>query len=707
MFVSLPLTVPEREKQWPYITAFKGDDGTCGIFEITRVQDRKIHVRFKTLATESVQKPDVTSQETEGSGQHTANRTQDTEFIATLPNGLTVELVGLCEYPSDGKQWWRPDGTLMNRPYEKTTTAYLEPDYKLYELVCRLTGSDNILSDIDTNDTVMSSFGVFALPSKAEQIQLPDADLFSFACISCEPQATASDITFMIGLDSLWKFNTAMEKITKNTAMVNQVAGPHAKIGKPREGDGTTSVNISHNVRDQWYRIFARDKNLTVHPGIFYGSDTAPTRMPKNSGVMGISVGFHLPLSDIESIQFQTQQYQKITFKNVSLQPGVETEVEIEVERPEDTQRVPGASNFDFADIWRFVGSDLPKYTFALYRVIGHEYAPSFGSSPSDGCRRILFSETEIEDHFDASRPENYPLPGLILDKQPLFTEQDIVWYDWQSQQILLKPEALRRLPQIHKPPVNVFGVPFMVAVNGQRIYLGAFWTSVSSRSSGVPTIELGVFREARMQENVIEIWGGGIRKEMEQTTYPQRDWRIRDALASAGLLKEQYAEHASALRPDGETEVEVQSSVPGPSASGEKKTLEANLKTIFTACQMYQIDNGKWPESIEDLQSSDGYGPYIRPNDTDDFSQLKFTRPYVNYRQITDPARTHFVYDISMLEEHKEIAVVYLDGHIEFLSPENEEFIGYLGNTFFPSEPPELNMNPVQSPNFELQRIN
>lgn len=166
------------------------------------------------------------------------------------------------------------------------------------------------------------------------------------------------------------------------------------------------------------------------------------------------------------------------------------------------------------------------------------------------------------------------------------------------------------------------------------------------------------------------------------------------------------YADSAI-LPPGAKTEVEVQSSVPGPSASGEKKTLEANLKSIFTACQMYQIDNGKWPESIEVLQSSDGYGPYIIPNDTDDFSQLKFTRPYVNYRQITNPARTHFIYDISMLEEHKEIAVVYLDGHIEFLSPENEEFIGYLGNTFFPSAPPELNMNPVQSPNFELQTIN
>ncbi|MBN2512178.1 MAG: hypothetical protein JXB18_04510, partial [Sedimentisphaerales bacterium] len=48
-FIGLPLTEPEREKQWPFITAFKGDDGTSGVFEITKIENRKICVRFKAL----------------------------------------------------------------------------------------------------------------------------------------------------------------------------------------------------------------------------------------------------------------------------------------------------------------------------------------------------------------------------------------------------------------------------------------------------------------------------------------------------------------------------------------------------------------------------------------------------------------------------------------------------------------------------------
>ena len=39
-------------------------------------------------------------------------------FTAILSNGVTVELVGVCEHPSEGKQWWRPDGSMLEQePY--------------------------------------------------------------------------------------------------------------------------------------------------------------------------------------------------------------------------------------------------------------------------------------------------------------------------------------------------------------------------------------------------------------------------------------------------------------------------------------------------------------------------------------------------------------------------------------------------------------
>ena len=38
----------------------------------------------------------------------------DSKYVGTLANGVTVELVGICEYPSEGKQWWRPDGAVLH-----------------------------------------------------------------------------------------------------------------------------------------------------------------------------------------------------------------------------------------------------------------------------------------------------------------------------------------------------------------------------------------------------------------------------------------------------------------------------------------------------------------------------------------------------------------------------------------------------------------
>lgn len=35
------------------------------------------------------------------------------EFEATLPNGNTIELVGICDYLNGDSRWWRPDGTAM------------------------------------------------------------------------------------------------------------------------------------------------------------------------------------------------------------------------------------------------------------------------------------------------------------------------------------------------------------------------------------------------------------------------------------------------------------------------------------------------------------------------------------------------------------------------------------------------------------------
>jgi len=58
------------------------------------------------------------------------------KWKATLPNGATVEFVGICENPSAGRQWWGPDGTRIDyAPYYNTRTYSRSPkDRKIYEM---------------------------------------------------------------------------------------------------------------------------------------------------------------------------------------------------------------------------------------------------------------------------------------------------------------------------------------------------------------------------------------------------------------------------------------------------------------------------------------------------------------------------------------------------------------------------------------------
>jgi len=80
----------------------------------------------------------------EDRGQKTDDRVEK-QFTAILPNGATVELIGMCEYPSADKQWWQPDGSLLvNPPYDESNInilSFVEPNTIPIEFAFRLSGN--------------------------------------------------------------------------------------------------------------------------------------------------------------------------------------------------------------------------------------------------------------------------------------------------------------------------------------------------------------------------------------------------------------------------------------------------------------------------------------------------------------------------------------------------------------------------------------
>lgn len=94
------------------------------------------------------------------------------------------------------------------------------------------------------------------------------------------------------------------------------------------------------------------------------------------------------------------------------------------------------------------------------------------------------------DEKINASDALKLKLDEIRLQEKPLLALEDFVCYSWEDHWFKLTPEALKKLPK-PSPPENrlLRGIPFVVVADGKRIYLGAFWTSISSMSFPNPVI--------------------------------------------------------------------------------------------------------------------------------------------------------------------------------------------------------------------------
>ena len=181
---------------------------------------------------------------------------------------------------------------------------------------------------------------------------------------------------------------------------------------------------------------------------------------------------------------------------------------------------------------------------FAIHRVIGHRSARPFGRGGEKmEPRPIRFGTMSPQDtRFDAMRPEKYPLDGIEYNPTPLISLDDITAYDWRAHKIYLKDGARDRLLRNIQP--NVWGVPFVIVVDGSPAYLGAFWTTVSSYLANMPTICLDKWvlnsPEAdgpHPPQDVLRIENSQVLSEGEEPSDRRDNVPLREALEEAGLL--------------------------------------------------------------------------------------------------------------------------------------------------------------------------
>jgi hypothetical protein len=114
-------------------------------------------------------------------------------------------------------------------------------------------------------------------------------------------------------------------------------------------------------------------------------------------------------------------------------------------------------------------------------------------------------------------------LDNLVFESNPIISEKDIKLYNWSNHSIELSEGVLSRIPNV---PVS--GLPFIVVADGERIYLGAFWTSISSASTSLPVIDI------LRKPFAINM---GYPGKLENASDPRNDQRVYKVLTETGKL--------------------------------------------------------------------------------------------------------------------------------------------------------------------------
>lgn len=277
---------------------------------------------------------------------------------ATLPGGLTIELVGISDYP-EGASWWRPDGSpLPEAPRGVSAVKRPSPPVpanakrfqfairirRLPELQTRVSALEASATSWTTDETIrpgsprsdapFDELGVlnaaFRTKTISRPIRLPDGKTV-FTKQEEIPKLGPSTIRYDAAVGPwITEFAHSAGNASSETAHIG--TGGDVILKKIDPDKQPLLVSVAHSYTrpydDEAVRLVAiKADGAAVVVGRKVGG--------LHSGrVETADYEFDLRLDEIKEFQFQTCRSERVEFRNVSLYPDERTEVEIKIGRP-------------------------------------------------------------------------------------------------------------------------------------------------------------------------------------------------------------------------------------------------------------------------------------------------------------------------------------------------------------------------------------
>jgi hypothetical protein len=258
-------------------------------------------------------------------------------FRVVLADGAMVQLVGLCEYPSAGHDWWRPDGLPLgkipsgeapkefkHRPFQGALFREVAIDATIPD------GADVRLTGL--NMTGLGGSSSLTKPGSGEKVveriraavQLrPNSRTTLLVHYAPHPWTTLSRF-------KNWVLIPGGQYVRSGTGFVSSARSSYGVIlSAPSEEKGSARIVAAFDLDDldhQEVRMIAIDMENREHI-----ADKHYQGKARGAHVL-IAQFANLPLATIKEFHFQSREIQHIEFRNVSLHPGQKTNFAMFVE---------------------------------------------------------------------------------------------------------------------------------------------------------------------------------------------------------------------------------------------------------------------------------------------------------------------------------------------------------------------------------------
>jgi hypothetical protein len=254
----------------------------------------------------------------------------ETPWKVTLSNGTTVEFIGICENPSAGKQWWGPDGSLLDYvPYINVESyGRSREDRKIYEFAWRIQRSAGSGATRYSMEGSKGSYGKQIRDRYGNRIiEGLSAEGYGF---DTSHQKTSWELGFT---DNSWKTALTIEDAAGETKFLGK---QRILLNPPTIENGQIVIRCYEeygpHVRDYQtdfgliYRESSAIKTVSLDRYEKDTMDNRDTGLTEHTFIID-----KLDIHQIEGVCFRYRPFEFVKFKNISLVPGKNQGFEIEL----------------------------------------------------------------------------------------------------------------------------------------------------------------------------------------------------------------------------------------------------------------------------------------------------------------------------------------------------------------------------------------